>query len=107
MKKTAEEMVKYLEESGMAKRFEELKPGDSFGVEIPIDEDEGRFLQFWLTAEGSSEKVEYLTFDFKGVIRVRVTTDLDKLEKWCLDSGILEIAELAYADHTESEATGV
>ena len=105
MKKSVEEMAKYLEESGMVKRFAELKPGDSFGVEIPIDEDEGRFLHFWLSAEGSGEKMEYLTFDFDGILSVRATTDVDKLEQWCINSGILEITGLA--SDIQAEATGV
>ena len=92
---SVEGIVKYLEETGLDKRFENLKPGDSFGVELPIDEENGKFLRFWLTAEGSEDHMEYLTLDFEGLISVRLITDEKKLEKWVETSGILELAELS------------
>lgn len=90
---TIEGLTKYMEETGLANRFEHLKPGDSFGVELPIDEENGKFLRFWLSTEGS-EDVEFLTLDFDGLIRVRVCYDEKKLDDWVEHSGILELSQL-------------
>lgn len=91
---TIEGLTKYLEETGLANRFEHLKPGDSFGVELPIDEENDKFLRFWLSTEGSEDKVEFVTLDFEGFIRVRVCCDEKKLDDWVERSGILELSQL-------------
>lgn len=86
-----EGLTKYLEDTGLAERIEKLKPNESFGVEIPIDEDNNKWLRFWLSTEGEGETVEYVTVDFEGIFRVRVVCDEKKLDKWAKESGILEL----------------
>lgn len=98
-----EGLTKYLEETGLAKRIEELKPGDSFGVELPIDEENGKNLRFWLSTEGS-EDVEFVTIDFEGVIRIRVACDEKKLDEWLNHSGIVELGQMMDS-MTEPEET--
>ena len=91
---TVEGLTKYMEETGLANRFEHLKPGESFGVELPIDEENGKFLRFWLSTEGSEDEVEFVTLDFEGLIRVRVCCDEQKLDDWVNNSGILELGKM-------------
>lgn len=97
---TIEGLTKYLDETGLGKRIENLKPGDEFGVEVPIDEENDKNLRFWLSAEGS-EKVEFITLDFEGMIRARVCLDEKMFEEWLERSGILELAKLF--DRLETE----
>ena len=87
---TIEGLTKYLKESGLEDRFSNLKPGDSFGVEIPINEENDKWLRFWLSAEGSTD-VEHITVDFEGMVTVRVCCDEKKLEDWVDNSGITEL----------------
>ena len=89
-----EGLMKYLEETGLGDRIVNLKPGDSFGVELPIDEENGKFLRFWLSTEGSGDEVEFVTLDFDGLIRVRVCCDEQKLDDWVNNSGILELGKM-------------
>jgi len=98
-----EGMTKYLEETGLAERFKHLKPGDSFGVELPIDEENNKWLRFWLSTEGENDEIDYVTLDFEGLIRVRVCCDEQKLEDWLNNSGILELAKLADEAQAETE----
>ena len=98
-----EGLTKYLEETGLAKRFEEIKPGDSFGVEIPIDDEGNKWLRFWLSTEGSEDEITHVTLDFEGLIRVRVCCDEKKLEDWIENSGILELAKMADEAEAETE----
>lgn len=99
---TLEGLTKYLDETGLGHRLENLKPGDSFGVEVPIDEENDKHLRFWLSAEGSKE-VEFVTVDFEGLIRVRVCCDEKKLEAWLERSGILELGALLDKEETEEK----
>lgn len=89
-----EKIVKYLDETGLGDRCAELKLGDSFGVELPIDEENGKFLRFWLTVNGSEDE-KRLVLDFEGMVRVDLCVDEKKLEDWVTRSGFLELAELA------------
>ena len=98
-----EGLTKYLDETGLAERFEHLKAGDSFGVELPIDEENNKWLRFWLSAEGSEDEITYVTLDFEGLIRVRVCCDEKKLEDWLENSGILELAKMADEAQAETE----
>lgn len=89
-----ERITKYLEETGLGNRLMELKLGDSFGLEIPIDEENGKFLRFWLAVTGETEAEKRLVLDFEGLIKVDISCDEKKLEKWVESSGFLELAEL-------------
>lgn len=89
-----EKIMKYLEETGLGNRLAELKLGDSFGVEIPIDEEKEKFLRFWLAVTGETEAEKRLVLDFEGVLKVDISCDEKKLEKWVESSGFLELAEL-------------
>ena len=100
---TIEGLAKYIEETGLAERFEHLKPNDSFGVELPIDEENHKFLRFWLSTEGENDKIDYVSLDFEGMVRVRVCCDDKKLEAWLNNSGILELAKMADEAQAETE----
>ena len=89
-----EKITKYLEETGLGNRMTELKLGDSFGVEIPIDEENGKFLRFWLAVTGETEAEKRLVLDFEGLIKVDISYDEKKLEKWVESSGFLELADM-------------
>ena len=88
-----EKMEKYLNDTGLAERFTNLKPGDSFGVELPIDEENNKWLRFWLSTEGETE-IKFMTFDFEGVISVRVCCDAHKVEEWRHNTGSMELSDL-------------
>lgn len=88
-----EGLTKYVQETGLAERFEHLKPGESFGAEIPIDEENNKWLRFWLSTEGENE-IEFVTIDFEGLIRARICCDEKKLEDWINNSGILELGQM-------------
>ena len=88
-----ERINKYLEETGLGKRLMELKLGDSFGVEIPIDEENEKFLRFWLAVTGETEAEKRLVLDFEGLVKVDIICDEEKLTKWIESSGFLELAE--------------
>lgn len=90
---TIDGLTKYLKESGLYDRFSNLKPGDSFGVEIPVDEENDKWFRFWLSAEGSTD-VEHITVDFEGVATVRVCCDEKKLDEWVNNSGVMELFSL-------------
>lgn len=98
-----EGLTKYLEDTGLAERFEHLKAGDSFGVELPVDEEGNKWLRFWLSTEGSEDEITYVTLDFEGLIRVRVCCDEKKLEDWLENSGVLELAKIAEEAQAETE----
>ena len=98
-----EGLEKYLKESGLNDRIEHLKPGDSFGVELPIDEDNNKWLRFWLSTEGEGETVEYVTVDFEGFVRVRVCCDENKLTDWANSSGLMDLISLAESIPEETE----
>jgi len=90
-----EGLMKYLEETGLGDRIGNLKPGDSFGVELPIDEENNKWLKFWLSVEGSKDKIEFATLDFEGLVRIRICCDDKKLEDWLNNSGIMELSQLS------------
>lgn len=98
-----EGLTKYLDETGLAERFEHLKAGDAFGVELPIDEENNKWLRFWLSTEGSEDEITHVTLDFEGLVRVRIVCDEKKLEHWLETSGILELAEMADEVQAETE----
>lgn len=99
---TIEGLTKYLEESGLGDRIEHIKPGDAFGVEIPIDEEKGKTLKFWLSMDMDGED-KYLELDFEGMIHLRVCTDMEKLETWLNNSGFIELGELAVDQLPDTE----
>lgn len=98
-----EGLENYLKNSGLNDRIEHLKPGDSFGVELPIDEDNNKWLRFWLSTEGEGETVEYVTVDFEGFVRMRVCCDEKKLTDWMNSSGLMDLISLAESIPEETE----
>lgn len=84
-------LEKYLVESGLAARIDKMKPGDEMGIEIPIDEENGKWLRFWLSTEGHDDKIEYCTFDFEGVMKVRTSWDIEEVEDWVDRTGLLKL----------------
>lgn len=102
-----EGLMKYLEETGLGDRIVNLKPGDSFGVELPIDEENNKWLRFWLSVEGSEDKIEFATLDFEGLVRIRICCDDKKLEDWLNNSGIMELSQLSMAIHESTEKAEV
>lgn len=87
-----ENLVKYLEETGLSDRISNIKPGDSFGVELPMDEENKKWLRFWLSEE-DSEGETYLSIDFEGLVKMRVNMDEKKLVEWMDRSGMGELGE--------------
>lgn len=98
-----EGLMKYLDETGLGGRIANLKPGDSFGVELPIDEENNKWLRFWLSVEGSEDKIEFATLDFEGVVRIRICCDDKKLDDWFNNSGIMELSKLGTAIYESTE----
>ena len=103
-----EKITKYLDESGLGKRIIELKLGDSFGLEIPIDEENGKFLRCWLAVTGETEAEKRLALDFEGILKIDMCMDEKKLEKWATESGFWELgefgAEITMAANAEEKA---
>lgn len=98
---TIDGIIKYLDETGLNKKIDNLEPGQAFGIEIPVD-DNGKFLHFWLTMTTIDDE-KYATIDFDDVIRIRVCCNEKKLEDWMLNSGIMEFGELQMSTETEQE----